>query len=67
MAALAPALPFIAAGTTLLGAAASARQTQALAAQSRQQRQVELRNAKNRRARCDDPLAGYSAAGHAFP
>ena len=43
---MAPALPFIAAGTTLLGAAASARQTQALAAQSRQQQRVEMRNAE---------------------
>ncbi len=44
MSALAPALPFIALGSAGLGAAAAARQTQAVAAQTMQQQRVELRN-----------------------
>lgn len=44
MSALAPALPFIALGSAGLGAAAAARQTQAVAAQTMRQQRVELRN-----------------------
>ena len=42
---MAQALPFIAAGASLLGGVAAVRQTQAVAAQSRYQQQVEERSA----------------------
>ena len=38
------ALPFVAAGASLLGAASTVQQTRAVAAQSRQQEMVEMRN-----------------------
>jgi len=49
------ALPFIAAGASLLGGAAAARGAQAQAAQSEHQRDIELRNAK---------IAGRDAETH---